>query len=58
MFRYIGITDAVSIAAEYDEFADERIRQSLQAAEAEIDRLVARMTEEAGGCVPDCHRWA
>ncbi|MFE0752675.1 FMN-dependent NADH-azoreductase [Inquilinus sp. NPDC058860] len=47
VFRYMGITDAVSIAAEYDEFADERIRQSLQAAEAEIDRLVARMTEEA-----------
>jgi len=47
VFRYIGITDAVSVAAEYDEFADERIRQSLQAAEAEIDRLVARMAEEA-----------
>lgn len=47
VFRYIGITDTVSIAAEYDEFADERIQQSLQAAEAEIDRLVARMTEEA-----------
>lgn len=47
VFRYIGVTDAVSIAAEYDEFADERIRQSLEAAEAEIDRLVARMTEEA-----------
>jgi FMN-dependent NADH-azoreductase len=47
VFRYIGITDAVSIAAEYDEFADERIQQSLQAAEAEIDRLVGRMTEEA-----------
>jgi len=47
VFRYIGITDAVSIAAEYDEFADERIQQSLRAAEAEIDRLVARMTDEA-----------
>lgn len=47
VFRYIGITDAVSIAAEYDEFADERIQQSLQAAEAEIDQLVARMTDEA-----------
>ncbi|MGL4960550.1 MAG: FMN-dependent NADH-azoreductase [Inquilinus sp.] len=47
VFRYIGITDAVSVAAEYDEFADERIQQSLQAAEAEIDRLVARMTAEA-----------
>jgi FMN-dependent NADH-azoreductase len=47
VFRYIGITDATSIAAEYDEFADERIEQSLQAAEAEIDRLVARMTAEA-----------
>ncbi|MGK9233002.1 NAD(P)H-dependent oxidoreductase [Inquilinus limosus] len=47
VFRYIGVTDAVSIAAEYDEFADERIQQSLQAAETEIDRLVARMTEEA-----------
>lgn len=47
VFRYLGITDAVAIAAEYDEFADERIQQSLQAAEAEIDRLAARMTEEA-----------
>ncbi|WP_395677788.1 FMN-dependent NADH-azoreductase [Inquilinus sp.] len=47
VFRYLGIPDAVSIAAEYDEFADERIQQSLQAAEAEIDRLVARMTAEA-----------
>lgn len=47
VFRYLGVTDAVAIAAEYDEFADERIQQSLQAAEAEIDRLVARMTEEA-----------
>lgn len=47
VFRYLGITDAVSIAAEYDEFADERIQQSLQAAEVEIDRLVARMTAEA-----------
>ncbi|MGK9165987.1 NAD(P)H-dependent oxidoreductase [Inquilinus limosus] len=47
VFRYIGITDTVSIAVEYDEFADERVEQSLQAAEVEIDRLVARMTEEA-----------
>ena len=47
VFRYIGITDAVDIAAEYDEFADERIERSLQAAEAEIDQLVARMTEVA-----------
>lgn len=47
VFRYLGVTDAAAIAAEYDEFADERIQQSLQAAEAEIDRLVARMTEEA-----------
>jgi len=47
VFRYLGVTDAVSIAAEYDEFADERIQQSLRAAEAEIDRLVARMTDEA-----------
>jgi FMN-dependent NADH-azoreductase len=47
VFRYIGVTGAVSIAAEYDEFADERIQQSLQAAEVEIDRLVARMTAEA-----------
>ena len=47
VFRYIGITDTVSIAAEYDEFADERIEASMQVAEAEIDRLVARMTEDA-----------
>ncbi|MGO1075419.1 FMN-dependent NADH-azoreductase [Inquilinus sp. CA228] len=47
VFRYIGIPDAVSVAAEYDEFADERVERSLQAAEAEIDRLVARITAEA-----------
>ena len=46
MFRYIGIVDAVSVAAEYDEFADERTQQSLQAAEAEIDRLVQKLTAE------------
>ncbi|MGO4726884.1 MULTISPECIES: FMN-dependent NADH-azoreductase [unclassified Inquilinus] len=47
VFRYIGITDAIAIAAEYDEFADERIEASMRAAEAAVDRLVVRMTEGA-----------
>jgi FMN-dependent NADH-azoreductase len=31
-FGYIGITEVQSLAVEYDEFADERVRQSLQQA--------------------------
>lgn len=42
-FGYIGITDFHSVAAEYDEFADERLKSSLAAAELAIDALVARL---------------
>lgn len=52
---YIGITDFHSIAAEWDEFADERIAASLQAAEAEVDALVERLANErsaAAGTTP------
>jgi FMN-dependent NADH-azoreductase len=43
VFAYIGIRDVASIAVEYDEFADERLRQSLLDAEAQVDRLVQAM---------------
>lgn len=46
--RYIGIDAFDRIAVEYDEFADERLRASIAAAEAEVDALVARLTEQAG----------
>lgn len=43
-FGYIGITDVASVAIEYDEFADERLRASIASAETDVDALVARMT--------------
>jgi FMN-dependent NADH-azoreductase len=43
---YIGLRDAVSVAIEYDEFADERLAHSIAAAEAAIDKLVERLTVE------------
>ncbi|MCT7318886.1 NAD(P)H-dependent oxidoreductase [Ralstonia sp. CHL-2022] len=42
-FGYIGVTDVASVAIEYDEFADERLRASIASAESEVDALVARM---------------
>ena len=40
-FAYIGVTDVRSVAVEWDEFADARMAESLQRAEAAIDALVA-----------------
>lgn len=45
-FGYIGITDLRSVAIEYDEFADERLAQSIAEAEAGVDALVDRLLEE------------
>jgi FMN-dependent NADH-azoreductase len=39
-FKYIGVTDFDSIAVEYDEFADERLKASLSKADADVDALV------------------
>jgi FMN-dependent NADH-azoreductase len=39
-FAYIGITDVVTAAVEYDEYADERLSVSIAAAEARIAALV------------------
>ncbi|QQQ01774.1 FMN-dependent NADH-azoreductase [Lysobacter enzymogenes] len=44
--RYIGIDDAHSVAVEYDEFGDERLRASIERAERDIDALVQRLTAE------------
>jgi FMN-dependent NADH-azoreductase len=40
VFAYIGICDVSSIAVEFDEFADERLQQSLVQAESKVDSLV------------------
>jgi FMN-dependent NADH-azoreductase len=45
-FGYIGITDAHSVAAEYDEFGGEALARSLAAAEAETDRLADRLMHD------------
>jgi FMN-dependent NADH-azoreductase len=42
-FKYIGITEFESVAAEYDEFADERLQASLTQADADVDALVDRL---------------
>lgn len=43
---YIGIDRMHAVAAEYDEFGGERLARSLQQAEAEVDRLAARLAAE------------
>lgn len=40
---YIGVTEFWSIAVEWDEFADARVADSLQRAEADIEALVAQL---------------
>lgn len=43
-FAYIGITDVQSLAIEYDEFADDRLQASINAAERQADALVMAMS--------------
>jgi FMN-dependent NADH-azoreductase len=45
--QYLGIDLAASVAVEYDEFADERLAESLRRAEDEVDRWVRVLAEEA-----------
>lgn len=44
--RYVGIDTVDRVAIEYDEFADERLRDSIAAAEAEVDALAERLVDE------------
>lgn len=48
-FAYIGITRVATVAVEYDEFADERVRRSIAEAEFEVDELVKRSAAELSG---------
>lgn len=43
---YLGLAEAHSIAIEYDEFADERLRASIAAAESAVDALVGRLVRD------------
>ena len=45
---YLGISQSHTIAVEYDEFADERLAQSLADAEAVVDRLVEELSAATG----------
>lgn len=45
-FAYIGIARVSGVAIEYDEFADHRLAQSIAHAEAEVNRLVRKLTAE------------
>ncbi|MEL1264992.1 FMN-dependent NADH-azoreductase [Pseudoxanthomonas putridarboris] len=52
--RYLGIECAGSIAAEYDEFADERLAASLRQAEQAVDRLVDSLAGGIPAVLPAC----
>ncbi|WID96314.1 NAD(P)H-dependent oxidoreductase [Bosea vestrisii] len=43
---YLGLTETHSIAIEYDEFADERLRASISTAEAAVDELVGKLARD------------
>lgn len=45
VFGYLGIDDVHDIAVEYDEFADERLRASIELAERHIATLVVELAE-------------
>ncbi|MFP2932218.1 FMN-dependent NADH-azoreductase [Pyxidicoccus sp. 3LG] len=45
-FGYMGITDVESVAIEYDEFGDQRLKGSMALAEERVDALVERMVRE------------
>ncbi|KRR23151.1 NAD(P)H dehydrogenase [Bradyrhizobium retamae] len=47
VFGFLGVTDFHSIAIEYDEFRDERLKASIAAAERAVDNLVDRLAKEA-----------
>lgn len=42
-FAYIGVTDVHGVAIEYDEFADQRLADSISRAEAAVDELVGAL---------------
>lgn len=44
-YGYMGITDMESVAIEYDEFADERLKTSIVTAERQVDVLVDRLIQ-------------
>lgn len=46
---YIGITDMHTIAVEYDEFADDRLQQSIRVAESRVDKLVESLAAGRAG---------
>lgn len=43
-FAYIGIVDTQSVAVEYDEYADQRLADSIGKAEAAVDALVTQLS--------------
>ncbi|MCK1517069.1 NAD(P)H-dependent oxidoreductase [Bradyrhizobium sp. 190] len=47
VFGFLGVTDFHSIAIEYDEFGDERLKASIAAAECAVDDLADRLAREA-----------
>jgi FMN-dependent NADH-azoreductase len=49
VFGYLGVTDFRSAAIEYDEFADDRLKSSIAAAEQAVDELVDRLLRDAEG---------
>jgi FMN-dependent NADH-azoreductase len=55
-FAYIGITQTWSVAVEYDEFGDERLRASIEQAEHAVDRLVSQLVRSSPGALSATRR--
>ena len=47
-FAYMGIDQTHSVSVEYDEFADDRVRESLALAHRRIEELVHELASESG----------
>jgi len=55
-FAYIGVTEVYGIAIEYDEFADQRLANSIANAEREVDRLVRELSAPQFASSPEMER--
>ena len=51
-FSYIGLTDVHDVAIEYDEFADQRLQDSIGRAEAAVDGLVSMLQRHSPSSPP------
>jgi FMN-dependent NADH-azoreductase len=52
VLRFIGIDRIETVAVEFDEFGDDRVRRSMERARADVEALVARLAAERAAGEP------